>query len=590
MAETKTRILVVEDDVIVASDIEKSLEHFGYKVPATASSGEQAISKALDLKPDLILMDIRLKGKMDGVEAAAKIREKLNVPVIYLTAYSDEKTIERAKITEPLAYLLKPFEERELKTAVEIALYRHKIEEKVRALKEFNENIIQSISDGITVVGRDKKITAVNKAMEDLLGAERNELLGKTMYEDYMPELSGILEPLLGRTLNGGRVSNEKNIAYSDARGEDYTLDASMSPLLEGGKITGAVIITRDVSAKRRMKEKIRLLEKKELMLNESDKLVLCGLVLHPELNTIELAKKLRMKRTTLTSVRNKLRKMGFYSTIIVPNLQALGYNALHVEYGEASPVNGEYDRFFKERFESSEYVNAAVGVDEYYGVSLIKDVDSSLESISSGKDAPDLRHIYFNLGNAELCSLFDYGDFLTKYLKVDLHLEAKVRKAQKSKTRKFSKNEAGVLYVLSRNPDLSDKEVAKITSLSTVAVGQIRRRLLKDRAYSRKVIPDLKKLGCDVLALVHGTPNQEYGVGDALKLNPVFCASDSKNVFLLVPFKDLSDYSTAFEETRTFSDLRTGILPLDKVREYKIDFSQIVKDTLDVDRKFLKN
>ena len=128
MAMDKTRIMVVEDEGIIAKDIQISLQQLGYEVPAVVPSGELAVQKAEELMPDLILMDIVLQGEMDGIEAANRIRTLLNIPVIYLTAYADKKTLERAKIAEPFGYILKPFEERELHTNIETALYKHKLE------------------------------------------------------------------------------------------------------------------------------------------------------------------------------------------------------------------------------------------------------------------------------------------------------------------------------------------------------------------------------------------------------------------------------------------------------------------------------
>jgi CheY-like chemotaxis protein len=115
------QILVVEDEVITGMDIQQRLISLGYKVPAIVCSGEEAILKAKENKPDLILMDINLKGEMDGFEAASKIHSFSDIPVIYLTAFSDAKTLERAKITEPYAYIMKPFKDRELQKNLEIA-------------------------------------------------------------------------------------------------------------------------------------------------------------------------------------------------------------------------------------------------------------------------------------------------------------------------------------------------------------------------------------------------------------------------------------------------------------------------------------
>lgn len=122
------KILVVEDENVVALELKKRLKRLGYQVPSVATSGKEAVSKAEGFLPDLIIMDIRLKGDMDGIQAAQAIREIKDIPVIYLTAHSDDETLKRAKQTEPYGYILKPFEEDDLRTAIEIALYKHKME------------------------------------------------------------------------------------------------------------------------------------------------------------------------------------------------------------------------------------------------------------------------------------------------------------------------------------------------------------------------------------------------------------------------------------------------------------------------------
>ncbi|WP_135606436.1 response regulator [Methanococcoides sp. NM1] len=121
-------ILVVEDENIVALSIKNKLEMMGYSVVGTASSGEDAVVKADLFYPDLVLMDVMLRGEMDGIEAAEKIREKFDVPVIFLTAYTDDNTLERAKIAEPYGYISKPFKEQDLKSNIEMALHKHENE------------------------------------------------------------------------------------------------------------------------------------------------------------------------------------------------------------------------------------------------------------------------------------------------------------------------------------------------------------------------------------------------------------------------------------------------------------------------------
>ena len=128
----RAHILVVDDEVIVGQGIRRNLERLGYHVSAVAISGQEAIQRAGDLRPDLVLMDIRLSGEMDGVEAAARIREGLNVPVVYLTAMVDEETLRRAKVTKPYGYLLKPFELEDLGNTIELSLYQHEVEKRAR--------------------------------------------------------------------------------------------------------------------------------------------------------------------------------------------------------------------------------------------------------------------------------------------------------------------------------------------------------------------------------------------------------------------------------------------------------------------------
>jgi FOG: CheY-like receiver len=122
------KILVVEDEGIIGLNIKKKLKSFGYTVPAIVATGEEAIKMAEITFPDLILMDVRLKGNMDGMETAEEIRKNFDIPVIYLTAYSDDEVLEKAKKTEPYGYIVKPFKANDLRSNIEIALYKHKME------------------------------------------------------------------------------------------------------------------------------------------------------------------------------------------------------------------------------------------------------------------------------------------------------------------------------------------------------------------------------------------------------------------------------------------------------------------------------
>lgn len=158
----KARIMVVEDEALVALDLTAKLRQLDYEVPAGAFSGEEAVQQAQVLLPDLVLMDIRLSGEMDGVEAAQQIHRSLNIPIVFLTAYADDPTLERAKGAEPMGYLIKPFEQRELYTTVEMALHRSRVERERAQVAER--------------LSRDQQLEAVNRLTASIVGSFDEQL------------------------------------------------------------------------------------------------------------------------------------------------------------------------------------------------------------------------------------------------------------------------------------------------------------------------------------------------------------------------------------------------------------------------------
>ena len=178
-------ILVVEDEVLVARDIKSRLTRMGYEVPAIASRGREAINKALLLRPDLILMDINLRDEMDGVEAAMQIRAQYDVPIIFCTAYSNEETLERAKISEPYGYVLKPFDNRELEINIEIAFYKHRVEKDLSETRQRLDATLTNVNDGVIAADTEGRIYVFNPMAEKITGRSlqhaRHSTLSKLM-------------------------------------------------------------------------------------------------------------------------------------------------------------------------------------------------------------------------------------------------------------------------------------------------------------------------------------------------------------------------------------------------------------------------
>jgi CheY-like chemotaxis protein len=146
---TQARIMIVEDERITAEDIHDILTHLGYTVTALVSSGADAIREAEHTRPDLVLMDIRIKGDMDGIEAAREIRERFNIPAVYLTAHADRETLDRAKLAEPLGYLIKPFQEAELLASIEMALHKQKADQLAKHKGEILSTTLGSIGEAV---------------------------------------------------------------------------------------------------------------------------------------------------------------------------------------------------------------------------------------------------------------------------------------------------------------------------------------------------------------------------------------------------------------------------------------------------------
>jgi PAS domain S-box-containing protein len=250
-------------------------------------------------------------------------------------------------------------------------------EKQIKALKEFSENIVESAPIGIIVVDLGKKVTACNKAHGDIYWMDKEKALERVICRDCMKELGGVIEPLLEKAITAGKTSQLRGLDYSaQGVGRTQTLDILISPLVTDNEITGAVMITKDVTERRLLKERVRVLEKKDLPLTEKDKTVLYGLVRYPEYNDIELAKKLRIKRSTLTSIKNKLSRAGFYTTLRIPNLPVLGYELVSISYGNFVLSNDKEEKdVFKKELAYPEYVSIQSTGLEYYAMMVSKNI-----------------------------------------------------------------------------------------------------------------------------------------------------------------------------------------------------------------------
>ena len=262
-------ILIVEDERIVARDLQGTLEKLGYAVCGLAATGEDAVDLALGSRPDLVLMDIVLAGEMSGVDAAMKIREVADIPVVYLTAYADDATLQRAKVSEPFGYLVKPFEERELHTSIEMALYKHQMERKLRLSERWLSTTLRSIGDAVIATDDRGRVKFMNGVAETLTGWPEDEAEGRELVEVFDIVNEDTREPSenpVARTLREGVVVGLANHTVLISRnGSERPIADSAAPIRDdGGAVSGVVMVFRDTSEERRVEQERQRVQKLE--------------------------------------------------------------------------------------------------------------------------------------------------------------------------------------------------------------------------------------------------------------------------------------------------------------------------------------
>ncbi|MEH2264489.1 hybrid sensor histidine kinase/response regulator [Nostoc sp.] len=265
----QARILVVEDEVIVARTIASQLSQLGYIVTGTASSGKVAIAKASETQPELVLMDIILKGEMDGIATASQIREQLDVPVIFLTAHGDDHTLERAKITQPFGYIVKPFTTKDLRIAIEIGLLQHQLERELRENRDRLATLLNSMSDAVIATNEQGKVTFINPAAEALTGWQQKDALGNeaTKIFHLVNEVTDtILENPITKVLREQQVVYLEEFTYLIRKdGKRVLIGDSASPLKgQPDQINGVVVVFWDLSERQQTKLLEQALEKEQ--------------------------------------------------------------------------------------------------------------------------------------------------------------------------------------------------------------------------------------------------------------------------------------------------------------------------------------
>jgi len=256
------KILIVEDELLISSYIEQMVRNLGYQVTEIVDSGDQAIESVQKNPCDLVLMDIRLKGNINGIQAASRIWNLYSIPIVYLTAYADEDTVALAGSTEPFGYLLKPFDEKELLVAIEIAFYKHQIENEIKLQRRWFKAILSSITDGVISTDRDGRINFINPIGEKLLGTDLGQVVGKKLEEVFQVQI--------GKTGKNFGLNLETIGPADFSLNQDFYLVRGMEKIpVELGhsfvkgdfdQIVGSVVVFRDITQRKIQEEQLNFM------------------------------------------------------------------------------------------------------------------------------------------------------------------------------------------------------------------------------------------------------------------------------------------------------------------------------------------
>lgn len=260
------RVLIVEDEGIVAIDLKKTLVELGFEVTGVAATAAQALETANRAPMDLVLMDIRIQGEVDGIEAARRLRVHHDVPLLYLTAHRDAETMERAKVTEPFGYVLKPYEKMELSIALELALARHRLEVRLREREHLLATTLGSIREGVVTTDQTGHVTFLNPSAEALTGWPSAEGRGRPLREvlHLEDEAKGEVKDAthlvpIERVLTE-RVPHAVTSALLVSRtGEVRPISESLAPVIDKERTFGAVAVLRDESEHRALWRQLEL-------------------------------------------------------------------------------------------------------------------------------------------------------------------------------------------------------------------------------------------------------------------------------------------------------------------------------------------
>ncbi len=331
-------IFVVEDEAIVASDIRETLLGLGYRVAGSAKTGEAAIESIERARPDLVLMDIHLAGAMDGIDTAGQIHSRFGIPVIYLTAYADRDLLERAKGTQPFGYLIKPYDERALHSAIEIALYKHRMERRLIESEETTRVMVNATTDFLFLISADGRFLVVNETLAEAAGSSPDDLKGTSAYD------------LVGLKVLSPRMvcwhldpKGEKRIGFEEQLGHSW-YDVIIYPVYgKSGLAEKYAVSVRNITAKKQAEEQTKQnAEYLRTMIEDASEVVI---MLNPDGT---FAQQSPSFRKALDYPATESLRRSFFDHVTIAEFQQAKqvFSEVLIHPGMAKPIQLKFERF----------------------------------------------------------------------------------------------------------------------------------------------------------------------------------------------------------------------------------------------------
>jgi two-component system, cell cycle sensor histidine kinase and response regulator CckA len=261
-------ILIVEDEGLIAMDLKRKLERAGYTVPAIVDNAEDALRSARDIRPALVLMDIRLNGPVDGIEAADQIRKQFHLPVMFVTAHADRATLDRARIAEPFGYIVKPFHSVDFCAQIEMALWKHQMEQKLRVSEAWLAATFRNVGDALIATDSEGNVALMNLPAARLTGWGQTEAVGKPLWHVFraVDEITGLSAVLPVEEVSEGEGIGQQPCILTNRIGGTVIVEAEISANIDAGQTFGVIVAFRDITERRKAENQARQLQKMDAL------------------------------------------------------------------------------------------------------------------------------------------------------------------------------------------------------------------------------------------------------------------------------------------------------------------------------------